>query len=118
MSTIDYKTWDEYREAIRQFCVYPDALERSDLEMCYLVLGLSSEVGEVSSLLKKAIRDDTDYDEEAVYKWKGEMSDVLWYFTRICDTLDFSLEELMDHNYKKLASRKQRGVIGGSGDDR
>jgi hypothetical protein len=32
--------------------------------------------------------------------------------------LDYTLEEIMQMNLDKLASRQQRGVISGSGDDR
>jgi NTP pyrophosphatase (non-canonical NTP hydrolase) len=110
--------WETYRDAIRGFCIYPDALTGSDLEMSYLTLGLASEAGEVAGLMKKTLRDELQMDAEQYVKWRGELSDVLWYVTRIADVLGFSLDEMMTYNYNKLNSRKERGVLGGNGDDR
>jgi len=43
---------------------------------------------------------------------------VCWYIARVADELGMDLEELMDYNKQKLESRKERGVLGGSGDNR
>ena len=47
-----------------------------------------------------------------------EIGDVLWYIASIAVDLDSSLEEVAEVNVSKLASRAERGVIHGSGDDR
>ena len=107
--------WNEYSEGIKEFCIYPDVGLASDLELSYLGLGLSSEAGEVAGLIKKELRDSPEFDRS---KWLGELGDVVWYLTRLSDTLGFTLEELMQYNYDKLASRKARGVLQGSGDTR
>ncbi|MBU4141821.1 hypothetical protein KKE99_03030, partial [Patescibacteria group bacterium] len=47
-----------------------------------------------------------------------ELGDVLWYVSQIASELGLSLEEAASENLKKLFSRKDRGVIKGSGDNR
>lgn len=107
--------YEQYKEAIKEFCIYPDFDTGSDLELSYLGLGLSSEAGEVAGLVKKELRDSPEFDRN---KWLGELGDVVWYLSRLLDTLGISLEEAMQYNYDKLASRKERGALGGHGDDR
>jgi len=82
----------------------------------YYGLGLASEAGEVAGKLKKQMRDgDEGPSDEDVLK---EVGGCLWYLSEICNTLGASLEEVMQQNADILVSRKQRGVLGGSGDNR
>ena len=48
----------------------------------------------------------------------AECGDVLWYLTRLIDELGYSVSEVAQANVDKLLDRKERGVIGGSGDNR
>lgn len=107
--------WTEYNEAIKRFCIYPDVGTTSDLELSYLTLGLASEAGEVAGLMKKELRDNPDFDPD---KWMGELGDVVWYLTRMLDCFGFTLEQVMQYNHDKLASRMERNVISGHGDNR
>jgi NTP pyrophosphatase (non-canonical NTP hydrolase) len=47
-----------------------------------------------------------------------ELSDVCWYVAVLAYELDYTLEEIMQMIIDKLASRQQRGVLSGSGDNR
>ena len=107
--------WEDYKEGIKEFCIYPDAGEVTELELSYLTLGLASEAGEVAGLMKKELRDQPEFDAD---KWKGELGDCVWYLTRLCDCFGFTLEEVMEYNYNKLASRKERNTLTGHGDNR
>lgn len=49
---------------------------------------------------------------------KGELGDVFWQLSGLCKVLSFTLEDVAQSNLEKLASRKQRGVIDGNGDNR
>jgi glycine hydroxymethyltransferase len=47
-----------------------------------------------------------------------EIGDVMWYVAVLSYEMDYSLEDIAKMNLDKLASRAERGVIAGSGDDR
>jgi NTP pyrophosphatase (non-canonical NTP hydrolase) len=80
----------------------------------YMVYNLQAEVGEVSSIFAKFLRDGF-YSREAVAK---EMGDVLWQLAGLCHVMEFKLEDIAQKNLDKLAARKLNGTLGGNGDDR
>ena len=84
-------------------------------DMDYLLLGLVGEIGEFYSPIAKAIRDDTDIDDEHL---KKELGDILWFIATIASELGHNLDDVAKANIDKLQSRKLRGTIGGSGDNR
>ena len=47
-----------------------------------------------------------------------ELGDVLWYIAVFAHHLGVPLEDVAQHNVDKLQSRKQRGKLQGSGDNR
>ena len=78
---------------------------------------LVGEAGEVANKAKKILRGDyqaKDIQEQIA----GELGDVLWYLAMVAYEFDLSLEDIAQANLDKLASRKQRGVLKGSGDTR
>lgn len=46
------------------------------------------------------------------------MGDVLWYMARLAEELDTDLGLVAQHNIDKLADRKLRSSLNGSGDHR
>lgn len=83
------------------------------------VLGLSDESGEVLGKFKKLLRDKKGkMSDEDKYEIMKELGDVLWYVNSVSSLLGFSLEEVAKANLDKLASRHERGVLSGSGDNR
>lgn len=83
------------------------------------VLGLSGETGEITEKFKKLIRDKhgviSEEDKKEILK---ELGDVLWYINSISHLLGGSIEDVAQANLEKLKSRKERGVLAGSGDNR
>ena len=77
-------------------------------------LGLVGEAGEVAEKIKKFFRDNT-LDEAAIQK---ELGDVIFYWYAMHGALKLDPEKTIKMNMEKLSSRKERGVIQGSGDDR
>lgn len=108
-------TFNEYQKESRKTAIYPNA----DNNFIYPALGLCGESGEVAEKIKKVIRDKGGViDEVAKQEIKKELGDVLWYISQIARELGLSLEDVASENLKKLFSRKDRGMIKGSGDNR
>lgn len=128
-------TLNEYQEKAMTTC-----LPTCD-NLVYMGFNLSAEVGELLGKLAKAIRKDklsfeqgvngddqpiTNKNLEECYKLsdedfneiKKECGDVAWMLAGICKVFGFNLEDVCQQNLAKLASRKQRGVIDGNGDNR
>lgn len=109
------KTYKNYQKQSRKTWRYV----KTEHPLTYPTLGLVNEAGEFAGKIKKIFRDKNGViskeDREAL---KGELGDILWYFTQICTELGFTLESVAESNLKKLFSRIKRNKIGGSGDDR
>ena len=106
---------DDYRNAIRDFAIYPEANSCSKNELMYLALGLCGETGEVAEKIKKVYRDNKALNHEELAK---ELGDVAWYWARLCEAIQFRCEDVLGMNVNKLNSRKARNVLEGSGDNR
>lgn len=100
----------------------------------YMLLNLVAEVGEFAGKMAKHIRKGeavmgnndflfskrieikqvNDYVEEL----QKEAGDIMWQIAGLCSIMGWDLEEICQANLDKLASRKERGVIDGEGDNR
>ena len=88
-------------------------------ELMQQILGLGDEAGEVLAIFKKWIRDsDADFSKLDRKNLTKELGDILWYIAVVAHDLGIPLEEIAALNIEKLQSRKSRGVLRGSGDDR
>lgn len=109
---MDFK---EYQKRSRKTAFYPDA----GGNYIYPTLGLVGEAGEVAEKIKKVLRDDGgEVSSEKRVEIEKELGDVLWYLAQVASELGLSLEDIAQKNLEKLSSRKERGVLGGSGDNR
>lgn len=105
---------NEYQEKAIATAIYSD-----DFAVVYPTLGLAGEAGEVADKVKKVLRDEFgDFCQDSKQELAKELGDVLWYAAVLARDLGYSLEEIAALNVEKLASRKERGVLGGSGDNR
>jgi len=104
----------DYENKINEFAIYPESGTGTPLALAYCALGLGGEAGEYSEKVKKLIRDGA-LDKPLALK---ELGDVLWYLTRSANELGYSLLDVAQVNIIKLHSRKERGVLQGSGDER
>ncbi len=132
---MDFK---EYQEAASKTAIYPPIFN-----VLYPALGLAGEGGELANKIKKLLRDkfsaklqegDVDLiraakvvaaaleeiysDPEVKQDIAKEIGDNLWYNSAIARDFGLNLDDIATQNIDKLASRKARGVIGGSGDNR
>ena len=120
---------------------YQEAAMKTCMPTCdnfsYMMLNLIGEVGELASKVAKDIRKgnvDIDtgkgytselmpnmpFDEWVVRsdKYMAEAGDILWQLSGLCKVMGWTLEDVARGNLAKLASRMQRGVIDGNGDNR
>lgn len=107
-------TLNEYQDKALETAVYPQKYK-----VVYPALGLAGEAGEVADKVKKVIRDNRCvFDAKRREAIAQELGDVQWYIATLAHDLGYTLEEIGEMNYAKLSSRKQRGKIGGNGDNR
>lgn len=104
-----------YQEKACETAIFP-----KNKAMEYLTLGLTGEAGEIANKVKKFIRDGAAKDEYLAKRIEigYEIGDVLWYCAVLAEELDMNLGHIMEKNLEKLADRKKRGTLSGSGDNR
>ncbi len=108
--------FNDYQKKAKSFSVTDSELSKKD-RMVIWTLGVTGEAGEVADHLKKALRGDCSIEDKREDLIK-EIGDVMWYLALLADELNISLDEVAKINIDKLTSRKERGKMRGSGDDR
>lgn len=118
-------SFEEYQQRAAGTAIYPRVfVEREDgslqeANFIYPALGLGGECGESLEKIKKLIRDKRgvvdDASRDAIAK---ELGDQLWYIAAVAKEFNLSMDYIAQANLNKLAARKERGVLGGSGDNR
>lgn len=127
-------TLDEYAKKAMTTCM-PTCNNFS-----YMFINLVGEVGEFASKVAKHIRkEEASVGGEDVVNdlvlcgcetmlgkdvdmWEMELmkeaGDILWQLAGLCNIMGWDLSDVAQMNLDKLASRKQRNVIDGDGDNR
>ena len=125
---------NDYQEKAMTTCM------PSSENFSYMMLNLVGEVGEFASKVAKAIRKEQaqiggfvdmgispknalNFKEfptciEQETELKKEAGDILWQLSGLCYVMGWKLEDVAQTNLDKLASRKERNVIDGNGDNR
>lgn len=117
---------NEYQKQAMTTCT------ESSNNFSYMMLNLVGEVGEFASKVAKMIRKEelaitnneliSDCRYPELCRQDGEMQkeagDILWQLAGLCSAMGWELEDIARGNLEKLASRKERGVIVGDGDNR
>ncbi|MEX0587459.1 MAG: nucleoside triphosphate pyrophosphohydrolase family protein [Patescibacteria group bacterium] len=78
--------------------------KNSDQAITISLLGLSGEVGELSTEYKKKIRDGESYK---IFREKiiEEIGDIMWYLSYIATHEDIEFSEILEDSLKKITSR-------------
>ena len=101
---------NEYQKLTSRTAVYPGQASKQGLE--YTLFGLLGEVGEISNLYKKILRNNDDpYSYENRQKLMTETGDALWYLTQFLKELGYSLDYAAQINVDKLAARAEAGEL-------
>lgn len=96
-------TFEDYtREAKRTIPNLGD----SKLNQLHMVLGLVTEASEIADTYKKNLAYKKELD---LVNIKEELGDLMWYFANLVDLLDFSFEDILDTNIRKLKLRYPDG---------
>lgn len=83
------------------------------------VLAIVAESSALAGVVKKAIRDNEGFvDTVARVKLVQSLYRTLWLLDGLCHRFSTNRHVVMVENLNKLADRKQRGVLQGSGDNR
>jgi NTP pyrophosphatase (non-canonical NTP hydrolase) len=110
----------DYQIIAESTAIYPGSGDITSIDgLSYVALGLSGEVGELCNKIKKILRDNNgEITEDHRLDLSAELGDVIWYVSAMATQLGRDLGWVADRNLRKLADRRQRGVLQGSGDDR
>lgn len=110
---------DEFQRATNETAYYPGLGEEGVGGLIYCTIALNEEAGELAGKVKKMMRDENCVmSKERRIAIVREAGDVLWYLARIAEELGVPLSVVAAENIFKTQGRKERGTIGGSGDDR
>lgn len=108
---------NDYQTSASSLAIYPG---QGDLMgIMYCTLKLTGEAGEVSEKIGKVLRDKNGViDDETRLLLVKELGDVMWYIANLAKELGWDLADVANTNLEKLNSRRERGVLQGSGDNR
>lgn len=74
----------------------------SDMDAIHMVLGMTTEVGEIADVYKKNLAYGKPMDLTNV---KEEIGDLMWYISELCNYHGWELEDILQTNIDKLRSR-------------
>lgn len=110
-------TFDEYQK--KAITTIHKAYDNPIMQNSVWVMGIAGEAGELVEKWKKAVAyREGKFDDQQWSDFKKEFADIIWYIAVLADSLDLSLDEIMQQNVQKLADRQKRDVIRGAGDNR
>jgi len=72
-------------------------------------IGLASEGGEFSEIVKKISFQGKPYNEENRFHMKRELGDIIWYWVNACRALGYDPNDIIAENVKKLEARYPGG---------
>jgi NTP pyrophosphatase (non-canonical NTP hydrolase) len=87
-------------------------LEETNVNMALLLtgaIGLSSEGGEFSEIVKKCIFQGKPLDKDTIFHLKRELGDVLWYWINSVRALGLDPNSVVEENINKLKARYPGG---------
>ena len=72
-------------------------------------IGIASEGGEFSEIVKKCVFQGKPMDDETIFHCKRELGDIIWYWINSCRALGLDPNEVVSENVNKLKSRYPGG---------
>lgn len=117
---VDLNKYKEFVEGVtsqqsnetESLCNQLQSLEQSGVNMALLLtgsIGIASEGGEFSEIVKKCIFQGKPLDDETVFHCKRELGDIMWYWISCCRSLGLDPNDVIEENVNKLKSRYPGG---------
>ena len=97
----DTDALDKSYRALTKHVVVPRLLTAS--------IGLASETGEFSEIVKKCLFQGKPMNEETIFHMKRELGDIIWYWIQGCRALNVDPNEIISMNVDKLKARYPGG---------
>ena len=77
-------------------------------------IGLGSESGEFSEIVKKCMFQGKPLDDDAKHHMERELGDIMWYWTQACLALHLDPNDVIIKNVEKLKKRYPGGEFDAS----
>jgi len=120
MNNVDLNKYKEFVQGVTSqqsneteaLCNQLQSLEQSGVNMALLLtgsIGIASEGGEFSEIVKKCIFQGKPLDEDTIFHIKRELGDIIWYWTNSCRALGLDPNDVIAENVEKLKARYPGG---------
>lgn len=121
MSDLDLGTYQDFAhytasDESKVFQKFIDTLTDEQMEtdvniplLLTAAIGLSSEGGEFSEIVKKILFQGKRMDSGVRFHMERELGDILWYLANACTALRIDLQQVMEENERKLKGRYPDG---------
>jgi len=95
--------YKDYKEQSKRTCPeLNDNLREGLSDELHMVIGISTEAGELLDAYKKHFAYGKDLD---IVNVGEEIADIMWYISNLCRLKEIDLEEMMQRNIDKLKER-------------
>lgn len=122
MSEVDLNAYKDFVAAVTSaesnnmdaFITRMKTFDGSGVNMPLLLtaaIGLSSEGGEFTEIVKKIVFQGKENTEENRFHMKRELGDIAWYWVNACRALGYDPNEVIAENVRKLESRYPGGAF-------
>ena len=105
VSKVTSKESLEIKALISRLNLVDDTSEIISARLLTAALGLGSETGEFTEIVKKIFLQGKPPTEENIFHMKRELGDIMWYWSTACMALNLDPLEVIEENRAKLEAR-------------
>jgi len=105
VSKVTSKESLEVKALISRLNLVDDTSEIISARLLTAALGLGSETGEFTEIVKKIFLQGKPPTEENIFHMKRELGDIMWYWATACMALKLDPYEVIKENQDKLEAR-------------
>ena len=105
VSKVTSKESLEIKALISRLNLVDDTSEIISARLLTAALGLGSETGEFTEIVKKIVLQGKPPTEDNIFHMKRELGDIMWYWSTACMALNLDPFEVIEENRAKLEAR-------------